>query len=231
MTQILGSVLAAVSATVVASYFGVAGTVIGAALGSLVSVVGGAIYTHSMNRTRDKIKTKAIESAVAQRFGTAEAVRTPLSRARDAGDDLRSRLFAGPAGRRLVLSTAALFVVVLGAVTAFEMVSGKPLSATVTAQHGSGTSLSGGHHSTVQLPVAPTSQPSHTGHPPATVAPSSPASTSHPSSSHASTSGTTTSGKPTVGTTGSVTSSVPASKPPAASSLLTSAPVQPPSSA
>lgn len=231
MTQILGSVLAAVSATVVASYFGVAGTVIGAALGSLVSVVGGAIYTHSMNRTRDKIKTKAIESAVAQRFGTAEAVRTPLSRARVIGDDLRSRLFAGPSARRLVLSAAALFVVVLGAVTAFEMASRKPLSATVTAQHGSGTSLGGGHRSTVQLPVAPNSQPSHAGQRPATVAPSSPASTSHPSSGHTSSGDTTNSGKPTVGTTASVPSSAPASKPSAASSPVTSAPVQPPSSA
>ena len=43
--------LAAVSAAVVASLFGVAGTVIGAAVASVVSTVGAALYGESLRRT------------------------------------------------------------------------------------------------------------------------------------------------------------------------------------
>ena len=44
--QIVGSTLAAVTAAVAASYLGVAGTVIGAALVSAGTTVGTAVYTH-----------------------------------------------------------------------------------------------------------------------------------------------------------------------------------------
>ena len=56
MPQILGSALAAVTAAVAASYLGVAGTVIGAALVSVASSVGTAIYTHYLKRTGDTVK-------------------------------------------------------------------------------------------------------------------------------------------------------------------------------
>jgi hypothetical protein len=136
MTQIVASVLAAVSATVAASYFGVAGTVVGAALGSVISVVGGALYKHSIDRTKDRIKAAAVESAVAQRFGIAEtAVLTP------------SRWRSIPFSAKPVLAaTVALFVLVIGGVTAFEMLTGQPLSSTVKGNTGSGTSLIGGTH-------------------------------------------------------------------------------------
>src|SRR4051812_29332681 len=49
--QVAAGALAAVSAAVIASFFGVAGTVIGAAVASVVSTVGAAVYTESMRRT------------------------------------------------------------------------------------------------------------------------------------------------------------------------------------
>ena len=49
--QLAAGALAAVSAAVVASFFGVAGTVIGAAVASVISTVGAAVYTESMRRT------------------------------------------------------------------------------------------------------------------------------------------------------------------------------------
>jgi phage tail tape-measure protein len=49
--QVAAGALAAVSAAVAASFFGVAGTVIGAAVASVVSTVGAAVYTESMRRT------------------------------------------------------------------------------------------------------------------------------------------------------------------------------------
>ena len=49
--QVAAGALAAVSAAVIASFFGVAGTVIGAAVASVVSTVGATVYTESMRRT------------------------------------------------------------------------------------------------------------------------------------------------------------------------------------
>ncbi len=48
--------LAAVSAAVVASLFGVAGTVIGAAVASVVSTVGAALYSESLRRTNAQLR-------------------------------------------------------------------------------------------------------------------------------------------------------------------------------
>ncbi|GAA3656740.1 hypothetical protein GCM10022224_019790 [Nonomuraea antimicrobica] len=59
MPQILGSALAAVTAAVAASYLGVAGTVIGAAVFSVASTVGTAIYTHYLKRTGERVKQHA----------------------------------------------------------------------------------------------------------------------------------------------------------------------------
>ena len=49
--QVVGSVLAAVTGAVLASTMGVTGTVIGAAVASLVATIGSAIYTWSLRRT------------------------------------------------------------------------------------------------------------------------------------------------------------------------------------
>jgi hypothetical protein len=54
--QVVGSALAALSAAVAASYLGVAGTVIGAAMMSLASTIAADVYTHYLKRTGDKVK-------------------------------------------------------------------------------------------------------------------------------------------------------------------------------
>jgi hypothetical protein len=53
--QVAGTALAAVSAAVVASFLGVGGTILGAALGSIVASVGGALYSHSFRRAADRL--------------------------------------------------------------------------------------------------------------------------------------------------------------------------------
>lgn len=163
-TQILASGLAAASATVAASYFGVAGTVIGAALGSVVSVVGGAIYTYSIKQTRSRVR-QTLDVAVAQRFSVrVRPERQPLStRARPVLTALNPR--------RLGLAAAGLFLLVLAATTGFELASGQPLAATVSGKHGSGTSLDGGRTSKPSLPAshAPASSSSSTPRPTVTV--------------------------------------------------------------
>ena len=50
-TQLIASALAAVTATIAASYLGISGTVIGAAIASVITVSGNAVYSHSFRRT------------------------------------------------------------------------------------------------------------------------------------------------------------------------------------
>lgn len=147
-TQLIASCLAAMSATVVASFFGVAGTVIGAALGSMVAVVGNAVYGYSLRRTRSRVR-QTLDVAVAHRFATEPA--RVIAQGEQAGTKPADG--APPAAgrqlgllrpRRMALLAAGLCAVVLAATTAFEFASGQPLSATVTGKHGSGVSIGGG---------------------------------------------------------------------------------------
>ncbi|QYC43660.1 hypothetical protein Nocox_30380 [Nonomuraea coxensis DSM 45129] len=68
--QILGSALAAVTAAVAASFLGVAGTVIGAAVMSVASTVGTAVYTHYLKRTGERVR---LRPAPPRREGREEA--------------------------------------------------------------------------------------------------------------------------------------------------------------
>ena len=56
LTQIVASTAAAVTAALIGSQLGVAGTLVGAALASIVSGVGAAIYSHSLLVTRRQMK-------------------------------------------------------------------------------------------------------------------------------------------------------------------------------
>lgn len=55
-TQIVASGLAAVSTTVLLSLFGVAGTIIGAGLASVLTVVANFLYTRSIEKTHEQLK-------------------------------------------------------------------------------------------------------------------------------------------------------------------------------
>jgi hypothetical protein len=56
-TQVVGGALAAMTAAALGSQLSVAGTVVGAALASIIAAVAGSLYTASIRRTRDKVKT------------------------------------------------------------------------------------------------------------------------------------------------------------------------------
>lgn len=172
VTQLAASVLAAVSSSVAASVFGVAGTVIGAALGSLVSVVGSAVYSYSLKRTQERVRS-TLDLAVAKRFdvkGGATAADAEQAAGTEApavpagnGSVARSwRRFLTLEPTQLGIAAAALFVLTLILITSFELLSGRPVSATVTDKQGSGVSLVGGHTSKATQPSAPAA-PSGTG--------------------------------------------------------------------
>ncbi len=120
VVQVVASALAAITATVCASYLGIAGTVIGAAVASVLTVVGNAVYSHSLRRV-------GTVAGLATRTGAT----TPAPVARRRG------------WKTFATACAGVFVGVLAVVTAVEVVAGRPLSDVVRGQSGSGTSVLG----------------------------------------------------------------------------------------
>jgi hypothetical protein len=82
--QVAGSALAAVSSAVVLSTLGVAGTVIGAAVGSVVATVGSSLYTRTLDVSRQQVaaQTAALRRVTQARSELEEVV---AGRARGGG--------------------------------------------------------------------------------------------------------------------------------------------------
>lgn len=148
--------LAAVTSAVLLSTFGVAGTLIGAAVGSLALTVGNALYSYSINATKHRVATA--QSVAAARIGLARA-RTEETSAHPSGgasDSARSehgppKLHRDPAhaGReshpdpslesrrtmlaalpwkRIALVSTGVFVAAMLMILAFELLTGRALS-------------------------------------------------------------------------------------------------------
>lgn len=130
--QVVGGAMAAASAAVAASLLGVAGTVIGAAVASILTTVGGAMYTHSMRRGKD-----ALERARTTRLthlGRLPAGKEPAEEARSEGKEgaaarsgWRDR-FRGLNPRTVAITSACALVLALGVITGVEALIGKPIS-------------------------------------------------------------------------------------------------------
>lgn len=209
--QVAGSSLAAVSSALAASFLGVAGTIGGALVGSLVGTVGTAVYSHSLRTagTRLRALTPAQKRALVETGGRA------LAEPREVHGPLRTDR---PARRRPLLLLAAgvgvAFAVALGAITLAEKVLGHPVS----SSSGGGTTI--GRVVTPESPA--TGSPGNTPSPApasATTAPTAPSTTSpttEPTGSGAgsgTSSGTTTStgsASTTPAPTGSATTQPPA---------------------
>jgi hypothetical protein len=208
ITHILASALAAVTATFAASYFGVSGTIIGAALASVVTVVGNTLYSHSIRRTRERVRSvvplttlgmvsKAPDATMPDATmpdatmpdATTPDATTPDATTPDATPDATPAAKPPPRvaipWRRVALGAAGLFVIVAAVVTGVEIAAGRPLTDVVHDQSGSGTSLFGGSQRSSTTPTTPApSQPSTSS---SSTAPTS-ITPSHPQSATTSTS-------------------------------------------
>ncbi|HEU5266959.1 MAG TPA: hypothetical protein VFU35_09665 [Jatrophihabitans sp.] len=169
-TQLVATGLAATTATVAASYLGVAGTVIGAALASVLTAIGNAVYTHSLRRTRERVRGVL---PAARRGTQPPLVDPPVSgaaptviwaepAARRPPEPLPSRPGSRDARiwRRVALGSIAVFVAVLALLTSVELIAGRPLSDLVRGDSGHGTSLFGdqpaGSTTPAPQPTSPT---------------------------------------------------------------------------
>jgi hypothetical protein len=176
--QVAASALAAVSSAVVASFFGVAGTLIGAALASVIATVSGALYTESLTKTNTKLKRVLTGRSATPRSTSPAAGEDPATRALPVHLDPRR----APAQRRrprwsrVAVYAVAVFVVAMGIVTGIELIGQKPVSALVGSSSPSDTTTLGeltnssSHRATT--PTAPST--------PATTAPATPTADNSP---------------------------------------------------
>ncbi len=171
--QVLAGALAAVSSAVLLSTLGVAGTVIGAALGSVIASVASAWYSRGLDASRQQVAAQAaalqrvaaarskLDDAVSARsrgevssdtgliqadqaLGEAEQALEQASHLAEGeaaeadGDEVvepvpHDPLYGAEAGRklpwkRIALIAGALFVVVMVAITIFELTTGRAVS-------------------------------------------------------------------------------------------------------
>lgn len=150
--QVVGSALAAMSSAVLLSTVGVAGTLIGAAFGSVVITIGGAAYTYYLDASKKKMR-KASASAkeklnAAQGRKRKARAGSPVAQDRmdqelneaereleeaESGTENSERVFWREVlknlnWKRIGLLAAGLFVLVMGIILAFELSVGRPVS-------------------------------------------------------------------------------------------------------
>lgn len=204
----IAGALAAVVSAVLLSRLGAAGTIIGAALGSVVISISTSMFSsglaHGRRRVADMQEAAMRHVGVAQAEINRAARRTgarqahlehadeALAQAKDelaeAPPTLRERL-AAVAWPRVAAYAGGLFVAVVAVITGFELLTGEPVSTLTGGSSGGGTSISrftgnqhpAHPHQVVRVPSTtprPTAAP-----PPAVTTPSASATVQSPSAS------------------------------------------------
>jgi hypothetical protein len=115
--NLLASALAAVSGAVVASFFGIEGTLIGAALASLLVAPAEALYTHSL-ASAHKVARRSLLRRVSEQAGASEQA--------------ASQAHPQPIRwQRVAVAAVAAFGIAVGAITGVEAVAKQPLASLV----------------------------------------------------------------------------------------------------
>jgi hypothetical protein len=169
--KIVAGALAAVSSAVILSTLGAAGTIIGAAVGSVVVSLSSSLYSTGLSRSRERVAEA--QARALQRVGVAQAEVRRASRRRASqtavdghlahaeeqlieaqvqldelsGEDHErvswKQWLAALPWKRIVLLTVGLFVIAIVAITVFELLAGRPVSSfTGGSKDSSGTSFS-----------------------------------------------------------------------------------------
>jgi hypothetical protein len=128
--RLLAGALAAVSGAVVASFFGIEGTLIGAALVSLLVAPAEALYTHSLASAhkvaRRSLVRRVGEQAGASQEGTSQAHLQPIR------------------WQRVAVAAVVAFGIAVGAISGVEAVAKQPLASLLGGRPRPGGSTSVG---------------------------------------------------------------------------------------
>lgn len=117
-SKVMAGGLAAATSAILGSYFGVFGTVGGAAAGSVVSALSSEIYQRSIDRTAERLRTRTGRAAPARdQYGRSlqpQEPSAPPARGLSVGS--------------LVFGSILIFALGIAAVTGIEYFTGKPIS-------------------------------------------------------------------------------------------------------
>ena len=182
--KLLAGALAAVSGAVVASFFGIEGTLIGAALVSLLVAPAEALYTHSL-ASAHRVARRTLVRRVGQQPGTSQ--------------EGTSQAHPQPIRwQRVAVAAVAAFGLAVGAITGVEAVANQPLASLVGSRprpEGStsvGAVIGGADRSAPPATRAPATSPSSSVPAPTTTAPVGVPTTTAPASRIPSTTAATT---------------------------------------
>ena len=129
-----GGALGAVSSAVLLSSLGAAGTLAGAAIGSLCITVGGAVYSHYLSVTKQRVAAQALAARRRSRQPVAATGAGPVLEDRaepepvGAPEGERSSWVRDLPWKRIGLLSAALFAVSMVLIVAFELSTGRAVS-------------------------------------------------------------------------------------------------------
>ena len=142
--QIIASVLAAVTAAWIASRLGVAGTLIGAALGSFVVTISSAFYGRTLDHTRTLLIQTESGTVIERQVEDGE-VREALDEVADVDSAARGAQFVEDKPRlhwkTIIVTAVVVLSLALAAISTYELISGR----TLDGDHGTtiGDSLGG----------------------------------------------------------------------------------------
>jgi hypothetical protein len=137
VSQVMGGALAAVTAAVLGSQLSVAGTVVGAALASIITAIAGSLYTASLRRTSDKVKTvfwtgqpNEVEEPTVIDIMTDDQGHIAGQRSHLASPEPEPPRNGGPKlnWKRVVVAALAAFGIAAVSLTVVELVTGHALS-------------------------------------------------------------------------------------------------------
>jgi hypothetical protein len=131
--QVAGSVLAAVTSAWIASRLGVAGTLVGAAIGSAVITITSALYTRTLDKGATLLVTTASgtiiqrrveeDGEIAETMEQAAEVDSPVERAEIVPDESKPRLH----WKTIASTTVIVLVLALAAITTYELATDRTL--------------------------------------------------------------------------------------------------------
>jgi hypothetical protein len=127
--KLLAGGLAAVSGAVVASFFGVEGTLIGAALVSMLVAPAEALYTHSL-ASAHRVARRSLLRRLGDQAGTSQEGASEEGASEEgASEEGASQAQPQPIRwQRVAVAVAVVFAIAVGAITAVEAVAGQPLA-------------------------------------------------------------------------------------------------------
>jgi hypothetical protein len=206
----LAAALAAVCAAVAGSFLGVAGTLAGAAIASIIGTVGTELYARSLKRGAEKLQTYAPAFVKAP-----AAVGTPPVEAATEEEAPSHTVPAGSGGglrwKRIALIAGAVFVLAVGALSVVELLAQRSVASMVGHDSSGTTTISsfveGGKPKSDRPAQAPSSTPTETETTEPGLAP-------EPRGTEETTDPTATTGPTTAPTTGAPTTGAPEHTPP-----------------